>query len=185
MYEYRPDETNSESQAQNEHADGYESPVFDTANDDAERIDTPNTRLEADNFVHQAAQSLDLPEELQGDVPTDQAGVIESEAATIPKTIETPDEITAAQLPDYRRRLTFPEARFIELTRAIDGHPDAPVNYVLRGELLLDAGDAVAAADDFATAILLAEQCAERAEWGYLSVALIERAHMGLRRCKE
>jgi tetratricopeptide (TPR) repeat protein len=70
------------------------------------------------------------------------------------------------------------------LTGAIEKRPDAPVNYVLRGEALLDGGDYELAAEDFRKALELAEPQAESANWGYINRALADRAREGLRYCK-
>jgi hypothetical protein len=70
------------------------------------------------------------------------------------------------------------------LTQAIEEHPDAPVNYVLRGEALMDGGDQDLAAEDFQKALELAEAHAETANWGYLYRAVADRAREGLRRIR-
>jgi hypothetical protein len=191
MHEHRPDEADSESQPQSERTDAYELPAFRTLNSDegeainggAEWASQRDMHPDADDFVQEAASTIDLP----GDVLADasEQGNNETPVSVVPELVDTTGETADDQVPDFRRRLTFPEARFVELTRAIDRHPDAPVNYVLRGELLVEAGETAAAAEDFASAILLAEKCAESADWGFLSIALMERARVGLQRCKE
>jgi hypothetical protein len=70
------------------------------------------------------------------------------------------------------------------LTVAIEEHPDAPVNYVLRGEVLMDGGDQDLAAEDFQKALELAEAQAETANWGYIYRAVADRAREGLRRIR-
>jgi hypothetical protein len=82
-----------------------------------------------------------------------------------------------------RRSLMLEQGRFLALGQAIRRHPDALVNYVFRGELLLDAGERQAAAADFNMALALAEKHAETLDWGYISGALADRARLGLRRC--
>ncbi|NDJ86061.1 MAG: hypothetical protein GYB66_09260 [Chloroflexi bacterium] len=67
------------------------------------------------------------------------------------------------------------------LHRAIEGSPNAPVNYVFRGEYWLQKGSLQAAITDFETAITLATQQREDSDWGYLEQALIDRARQGLR----
>ena len=71
-----------------------------------------------------------------------------------------------------------------ELTEAIEHYPDAPANYVLRGELLLDEGQPALAAQDFQRALELADPLAESANWGYINEALADRAREGLRHCQ-
>src|SRR3954453_18239417 len=56
-----------------------------------------------------------------------------------------PDAISVREA----RRLAGIVHRIDVLTAAIERSPDAPVNYVLRGEMLLDGGDFDLAADDF------------------------------------
>ncbi len=70
------------------------------------------------------------------------------------------------------------------LTEAIRRHPDAPSNYVVRGEFYLGRGEILAAAADFRRALQLAESGAARAAWGYVYTALADRAREGLRRCR-
>lgn len=67
------------------------------------------------------------------------------------------------------------------LNRAIEGSPDAAVNFVLRGEYWLEQEDATQAIADFQTAIELAETELETSDWGYIQQALIDRSHQGLR----
>jgi hypothetical protein len=77
---------------------------------------------------------------------------------------------------------TVDETRLYLLNRAIERQPEAPSNYVMRGELLLARGDYEGARDDFEMAIELAETRAETANWGYINRALVDRAREGLRR---
>lgn len=67
------------------------------------------------------------------------------------------------------------------LNRAIDGSPDAAVNFVLRGEYWLEQEDAIQAIADFQTAIELAETDLETSDWGYVQQALVDRSQQGLR----
>jgi hypothetical protein len=62
--------------------------------------------------------------------------------------------------------------------------PDAPSNYVMRGELLLARGDLEGARYDFEKAVELAETRAESANWGYINRALVDRAREGLKHCE-
>jgi hypothetical protein len=96
---------------------------------------------------------------------------------------EMPDELPemrgerAEALPPMLSRLEL-------LTKAIADQPEAPANYVIRGELLLDAEDYALAAQDFETALSLAQPLAESSNWGYINQALIDRARQGLRQCQ-
>ncbi len=67
------------------------------------------------------------------------------------------------------------------LSKKIEKLPDAPVNFVLRGELYLAAGETEKAAADFQKAITLAEQLDPELDWGYINTAYIDRAIKGLR----
>ncbi|HRE47502.1 MAG TPA: hypothetical protein PLD47_07235 [Aggregatilineales bacterium] len=82
-------------------------------------------------------------------------------------------------------RLRKPEsplkARVRTLTEGIATHPDAPANYVIRGELLLEAGDDEAAAADFTNALTRIEKAEKSLNWGYIYQHLAERAAAGLR----
>src|SRR5450432_1604480 len=67
------------------------------------------------------------------------------------------------------------------LSESIERYPEAPSNYVIRGEALLDEGQNEWAAHDFTTALQLAEAQARTANWGYIYQALYDRAQEGLR----
>ncbi|MBN2305887.1 MAG: hypothetical protein JXQ72_15495 [Anaerolineae bacterium] len=69
------------------------------------------------------------------------------------------------------------------LTRAIEANPDAPVNYLLRGEELVMCGVLEQAQSDFEMVRLLAESLLRESEWGYIYQAYSDRAEVGLRRC--
>ena len=69
------------------------------------------------------------------------------------------------------------------MTTAVEAHPDAPVNYLLRGEEWLSLGRVDKAKADFETARALAEREAEDSAWGYVVQAYIDRADAGLRQC--
>jgi uncharacterized protein HemY len=67
------------------------------------------------------------------------------------------------------------------LSRKIEKIPEAPVNYVLRGELYLSVNEYERAAADFRQALALAEALDPELDWGYINAAYIDRAHEGLR----
>jgi len=69
------------------------------------------------------------------------------------------------------------------LSETITLHPDAPVNYLLRGEAWLGVGDVRRAAVDFVTARDLAAQRFAHSAWGYLAHAYFDRAQAGLAEC--
>jgi Tfp pilus assembly protein PilF len=72
--------------------------------------------------------------------------------------------------------------RLHALDLAIERAPDAPVNYLLRGEYWLDAGEADLAKQDLEMAIQLAKQQLESSDWGYILQSYIDRAEEQLKR---
>jgi hypothetical protein len=160
-----------------------------------------------------AATQVSLPTQLLPAAPLDVAHtepVAEqlepSESQLVRMPTEVPD-MPAAEVPEYPIQETAPvqdddtddttditqevampryspiQERVRALTGAITLYPDAPVNYVLRGELILDLGERQAAREDFLKGLMLAESSADTADWGYVSRALADRARAGLRRC--
>src|SRR5258708_7965573 len=113
----------------------------------------------------------DQPDQVDHSIPAEevQAEQLESLPAESP-VVSQPAE-TADSLLD-------------ELSAAIEHYPDAPANYVLRGELYLDEGQIALAAQDFQRALELADPLAESATWGYINEALADRAREGLRHCQ-
>jgi tetratricopeptide (TPR) repeat protein len=114
--------------------------------------------------------------------------VSEEQAKQSDQFIEMQDEVTGEAVDEAlpaadSERVSEVVSRVDVLTAAIEKRPDAPVNYVLRGEALLDGGDYELAAEDFRKALELAEPQAESANWGYINRALADRAREGLRYC--
>lgn len=70
-----------------------------------------------------------------------------------------------------------------DLSGAIERDPDAPINYLLRGEAWLICGEPDRAQTDFETARTMATDLLRRSEWGYIYQAYLDRADAGLRRC--
>ena len=66
--------------------------------------------------------------------------------------------------------------RLERLNQAIMRQPGVPVNYVLRGELYMQAGEPELAAEDFETALELAAAQFEREDWGILAQVMRDRA---------
>jgi len=71
------------------------------------------------------------------------------------------------------------------LTETIGQRPEEPVNYLLRGEAWLRAGDRRRAVDDFVIARDLAAQRFAQSAWGYLDQAYFDRAQIGLAACQD
>lgn len=68
-----------------------------------------------------------------------------------------------------------------QLNRTINLYPDAAVNYMLRGEYWLKAGDLERAVSDLETAIELAQEELAKSAWEYREQAVIDRAQTLLR----
>jgi hypothetical protein len=81
----------------------------------------------------------------------------------------------------HRLPLT-PQIRF--LSRLIEADPDAPVNYLLRGEEWLMCGEPGQARADFEAARDRSEHLLDQSAWGYIYQAYIDRAERGLRQCR-
>ncbi len=70
------------------------------------------------------------------------------------------------------------------LTQLIARQPQAPVNYVLRGEEWLICGDVERARADFERALQIATALEGASAWGYIYQSYIDRADAGLRLCE-
>ncbi|MBN1201135.1 MAG: hypothetical protein JXJ20_04695 [Anaerolineae bacterium] len=70
------------------------------------------------------------------------------------------------------------------LTHAIRSRPGAPVNYLLRGEEWLLAGDLGRARADFVAAKTRAIRLLKDSAWGYIYQAYVDRAEAGLSQCE-
>ena len=74
-------------------------------------------------------------------------------------------------------------AQIAVLSWLIDADPDAPVNYLLRGEEWLACGQTGRARRDFARARALAAAAYQGSAWGYIYQSYLDRADAGLRQC--
>src|SRR4051794_21626869 len=93
-----------------------------------------------------AVQGETMPQPESPEQAAETAAEQAVEAAAESRIRDTlPDAIPEREV----RRLTAIVHRIDVLTAAIERSPEAPVNYVLRGEMLLDGGDFDLAADDF------------------------------------
>jgi tetratricopeptide (TPR) repeat protein len=72
------------------------------------------------------------------------------------------------------------DAAIADLSASIADEPDAPMNYVLRGEALLRSGALDAARSDFERALALAERALRGERWGLIAQAAQDRAAAGL-----
>lgn len=105
-----------------------------------------------------------------GQEPQDEEGSPEEPA-------QEPEQVEYSARPEYVTRIG-------SLSLAIERYPTSPANYVLRGEAYLAEYDYAHAERDFLTAVELAEQGAETADWGYIHRAFYDRAKEGLRHCR-
>jgi hypothetical protein len=97
-----------------------------------------------------------------------------------------PASFSPPSLWDRVRRLFAPDQtvraeRLRQLNWAVSVYPDVPTNYVLRGELLLGAGDTVGAIADFRRALELAAEQAVTEDWGVVAQSVQDRALADLR----
>ena len=79
--------------------------------------------------------------------------------------------------PDLTQRLHA-------LDEAIHQYPDAPSNYVQRGELYLEMRRYDEAAADFALALALSSAQVEQSDWGVVAQMLQDRAQRGLKKAQ-
>jgi hypothetical protein len=71
------------------------------------------------------------------------------------------------------------------ISETIEQHPDGPVNYLLRAEAWLSAGEPECAASDFEIAQELAARRLSHSAWGYVEQAYLDRAMIGLAECRQ
>jgi tetratricopeptide (TPR) repeat protein len=67
-----------------------------------------------------------------------------------------------------------------ELSEAIEQHPKAPTNYLLRGEYYLQIGYNQLAEEDFQQAVRLSELELSKRHWGFVAQVTRDRANRGL-----
>lgn len=90
----------------------------------------------------------------------------------------------------FRQVLGIPDAEAVqqrvnELNRAIVDDPESPVNYVLRGEAYLEAGEYTLAFADFQRGVEMAGTQVEQNDWGIVAQAVQDRALQGLKRAEK
>lgn len=85
-------------------------------------------------------------------------------------------------LPSTVERAAIYQQRLVELDYAIERHPEAPSNYVVRGEHHLAAHFYDQAVSDFQQALELASQQLEVENWGLITQTMRDRALNGLER---
>ena len=89
-------------------------------------------------------------------------------------------QLRRAFLPTRRERAEHINRRIAHLSNAIEFSPDAPTNYVLRGELYMEMGEYALAIDDFRYALERAKEQTESEDWGIVAQVMQDRALQGL-----
>lgn len=84
--------------------------------------------------------------------------------------------------PSAAERAELYQQRLMELDYAIELYPEAPSNYVFRGEYHLAAHFYDQAVSDFQQALELASQQLEVEDWGLITQTMRDRALNGLER---
>lgn len=76
------------------------------------------------------------------------------------------------------------DQRLDDLTDAINLYPEAPSNYVQRGEIYMQMGEYELAVLDFEIALELAAEQFDEDKWGFLSQTQRDQAEYGLQRAQ-
>jgi hypothetical protein len=108
---------------------------------------------------------------------------------------DLPGEALAAPRPSLTDRLRgmltgqLNEAGLADRLQEVDGaiarHPEAAINYLTRGELLLKAGLPEAALADFQQGYLLANEELQEADWGIVAQITQDRALRGIQQAEK
>jgi tetratricopeptide (TPR) repeat protein len=85
-------------------------------------------------------------------------------------------------LPTRQQKSDQLAERLLELDEIVALFPDTPMNYVLRGELYLEAGQAELALVDFRRGLEIASRKVESDSWGLVAQVAQDRAQLGLKR---
>ena len=92
--------------------------------------------------------------------------------------------VTPERVPGTAKRQEHGTPQVRLLSRIIEAVPDAPVNFLLRGEEWLVCGQFEKARADFAAARVRSERYLAQSAWGYIYQAYLDRADAGLRLCE-
>lgn len=129
---------------------------------------------------------------LDESAPASEVGTVQSASAEPVQElpVDLPENGAVPAQPgwlDWMRGLLtgrLSEAALTERLREVDGaiarNPEAAINYVTRGELLLQAGLPEAALADFQQGYLLANEEFQDADWGVVAQVTQDRALRGL-----
>lgn len=140
------------------------------------------------DYDHLAAPNL-TDAVSQDETPLAQANDLDDNVAVDGETVVTVDEEIAAEVvfpasmpaddetPTKSDFVPDPDdIRLHALNLAIELHPEAGVNYLLRGEWFLAKKQAIIARADFQTAVQLAEAQLETSQWGFSEQWVRDRA---------
>lgn len=109
------------------------------------------------------------------------APAISAETFTPPETLSEPTSVAISVWTLLFKPKAAARQRIDGLGRAIERHPNAPTNYVLRGELLLKLRRYAEAEMDFRRALDLAAAQVESQDWGVVAQVAQDRALAGLK----
>lgn len=130
-------------------------------------------------------------------IDASETGLAEDEAAPRDEVIEEVQSapvLSPAGEPVWKKLLQqvlgMPDAEAVqqrvnELNRAIADDPESAVNYVLRGEAYLDAGEYALAFADFQRGAEIAGTQVEQNDWGIVAQTVQDRALQGLKRAEK
>jgi cytochrome c-type biogenesis protein CcmH/NrfG len=111
------------------------------------------------------------------------AAEVEPVSTSVSETPESPlERLRRWLMPTPVEQAKQYQARLEQLDNAIAHHPEAVSNYVVRGELHLEAGMVDLAVMDFQRAVELGAQQFDSERWGIITQAMRERACDGLNR---
>lgn len=153
---------------------------------DSDASDDPLARIAGLDTAADSEAGVDgVLDEIQEDVDASK-----TESASPVESVVEPGIEPAAALrrPGFleRMRAWLPgqagkRAELLNLTDAIASFPNAPSNYVLRGEIYLELELYAEAKADFERAMRLAGQEFDNADWGLIAQSIRDRAFAGLR----
>lgn len=157
---------------------------------DSDLPDDPLARiagLDAEPVITETSPEADAGEPAVTEQISDDADANNRESASDAESAEAMPAV-AERKPSLMQRFrawlpgeTGKRAELLNLTDAIASFPNAPSNYVMRGELYLKLGHYAEARADFHQALTLASQEFADANWGLIAQSLQDRAVAGLR----
>lgn len=116
------------------------------------------------------------------DTDLDSAAQMDADAPTTSAPETLWERVRRSLLPTPAEQAARYEQRLALLDEAVARHPQASSNYVLRGELYLEAGFYDFAVMDFQKALELASRQLETERWGVITQTMRDRAYDGLNR---